>query len=266
MSLQGLDSFIKKWSNLIYCPLDIHVPHFDVKTFLHWTTFARDTDKDLHRFTTKQANVEPLSENELEIKFNQSEFWKGYYARSYKTLNDQKLWEYDFDKYFPELCHLIDNLIPAKITTVGFLVQNKTDISPKNSIVHVDGREYLGFRIFINPKPRGLAFYKFKKDKVNFNTMSLNFTAEDWAKVRDFDETIIDKNCYYANYPNNPCIAVMTNSCAGHRVFIDEGINQETKITMLIMTNMKNNSYDLYKFNDLLEKSLSKYHDYAVWY
>lgn len=278
MQYSKLD-FLKKWSRLIYCPLDLQVPKICTLKFLDWADTAKDTDFNLFKYTTNKASKYKKVMTEKEFLENRkSNFWQACYALSYQTVadsvNTKSIWAHQFDKLFPELVEFYNLLPIKKIHTIGFLIQKKDDHSPIASSFHVDGPEMFGFRIFLNPKPEGLTIRKLNYKKINFTQGSINFDNDEnfyttpTSSNEELNFHVVDNKEIYPNFPSNHCACVITNFSACHAAYKDEGTGNETKITTLVMSDHKNSedSYDYDRFNNLLDRSIHKYKDFVIWH
>lgn len=272
--------FLKKWSKLIFCPLDIQVPTICTEKFLNWAEMARDTDYKLFKYTTnKVAKYKKVMTEEEFIEDRKHNFWQAYYALSHQTVADSSKnnsqWANEFDKIFPELVEFYYSLPIKQIKTIGFLLQKKDIYSPLASSFHVDGPEIFGFRIFLNSKPNGFSMRRLQSNKINFLSGSINFNKDEsfYTKggtptAENLNYDVVDRKEIYPNFPNNNCACVLTNFSACHAAYEDLGTGNETKITTLIMSDHKNSqdSYDYVKFDQLLEQSVNKYKDFVIWH
>jgi hypothetical protein len=248
-----------RFRDLIYIPLDLPPPPtIDIKKFINWVSECPNINNII-----KCPNT---GEKIFHFEEKGKQAW-GYFPwiqvnAFHHGYSDN--WIADFDKVFPEVVNYI-NLFPFNsLSGVTILAQKKSDVVP----LHQDPDDWLGMRFYLKNEIKHDALY-FTPTLKRFNRRigTYKFDGEkvykqDWQKYLDI------KTKLYAKHPMSEHAWCLSSIRAAHGldpIYSDEF----SRITVLVQSHKNKDDMSAWnqdKLYDLLDRSLKKYSDYAIWW
>lgn len=253
---------LNKFKDLIYCPLDLPAPPIvDLAKFFQWALIhGRQHSRDKYEIKPGLIARSPESQTREAVGYTT---WYYCWAKHY---TDQNHWIGDFDIKFPELVEY-SKLFPFDVvSSMSFIIQQQN--TP--SFLHVDPDEHLGMRYYLfNNVGNKLYFHK--------TLTKLDTKIDQWdmengkLKKRDWPKIVDTNNKIYANIPELRIPWCVTSLRAVH------GVDPMTEVVGSKITGFvygagpftdpsRESQYNFDKLHDLLERSVEKYHQYAIWF
>jgi len=239
LSLQArtLDLYdrLGRFTDLIFCPLDLpQPPKVAREALVEWVSAARERS---------QTNEERLFAGAAAGTYP----WSSAYAAYHRE------WRDGFDARFPEIAAYL-GLFPTRAwTCVNVLVQE-----PQQDVwLHTDPDPVIGWRVYLGHGGARVFFCPtLERQRARLST----WTAEgrrDWSKFVRTDRKL------YARLPSDSCAWALNSYRAAHGVETHAGAAGE-RVTLLLIPDL--DCLDLDAYLALLEASVGKYRDYAIWY
>lgn len=229
-----LSERLGRFSDLIFCPLDLPAaPEVARDAFVAWVNEARE--KSI------------TNEQRLALNGPEAYPWNSAYAAYHGE------WRCGFDSRFPEIPAYLA-LFPTRAwTCVNVLVQE-----PQNDVwLHTDPDPVLGWRVYLGHGGARLFFCPtVERRNTRLSTWTEN-GRRDWSKFVRTDERL------YARMPADSSAFALTSLRAAHGVETHHGEMGE-RTTLLLVPDPGH--IDINAYLDLLERSVKKYEDYALWY
>lgn len=224
-----------RFTDLIFCPLDLPAPpQVPRQALVDWVGHARarsKTDEERH-FAGASSDTYP---------------WSSAYAAEYGK------WCDGFDSRFPQVAAYLDLFPTASWTRVSVLIQE-----PQHDVwLHTDPDPVIGWRIYLG---HGGARVFFCPTLERHRKRLTTWTEEgrrDWSRWVRTDRKL------YARLPAGSCSWAMNVYRAAHGVETHRGRAGE-RVTLVINPDIDKLDIDAYLA--LLERSVTKYADYAIWY
>jgi hypothetical protein len=248
------------YKGLIYVPLDLETPVVDESEFLRW--FEETHDKDYLSNESDGVRLRgEYSKSLLPAQNNKNEYpWNIVYlhrhSASLKNLNVAQLPESDNYKSclerFPSIKNYIDNLPFDRNSSIAILRQQPgLDVG-----IHSDYDLWFGIRFYLINKSNARIFFQKAK-----NPTSQRLTAfTDDNKRIPWSELVNDEKIY-ARYPTPTCSFHISCTHAVHGV---EAVPEDigcSRITFFFTGKL-----NTLKYKELLDRSLAKYGEYAIWH
>lgn len=241
----------KKFESLIYLPLDLEIPIVDEKEFLSWfeETHARDlasgnNESDGVPLNTDASKVLLPADNNKKIYP-----WNIVYLHRHqrKTANYE-----DCLNRFPSIKQYIDSLPFINNSSISILRQHPgVDVG-----IHTDFDLWFGIRFYLINSSKARIF--FRKAKYPSNQ---RLTAWSPEGKRIPWENIVEDEKVYAEYPTPRCSFHLTCTHAVHGV---EAVPEDIDCSRI--TFFFTGKLDSAKYAELIERSLIKYKDFAIWH
>jgi len=220
-----------RFTDLIFCPLDLPAPpRVARERMVEWVAAAQQQRGAIK----EEARFRPYP-------------WSAAYAA------ERGAWRDGFEGRFPQLVAYLELFPTASWTKVAVLVQEpQQDVS-----LHTDPDPVLGWRVYLS---HGGARTFFCPTFVRHEERLATWTPEgrrDWSR---FVRT--DRKCY-ARMPAGTGAWTLNAYRAAHGVESHRGAAGE-RMTLLLVPDLEHLDLDAYLA--LLERSVSRYRDYAIWY
>jgi len=230
-----LQEQLGRFSDLIFCPLDLPPPpRVGRDALVRWVQEAREQSI---------TNEERLSRSANAASYPWSSAYAAYHGE----------WRCGFDAQFPEIPSYLDLFPTDAWICVNVLIQEpQTDVW-----LHTDPDPVLGWRVYLG---HGGARVFFCPTIERRRSRLSTWTAEgrrDWSKFVRTDQKL------YARLPADACAWALTSLRAAHGVETHRGAMGE-RTTLLIVPDPER--IDMAAYLDLLERSVRKYEEYAIWY
>lgn len=249
---------LKKYRHLIYCPLDLSDPPFvDEKKIFNYINDRISIDLEtennsvggaLGSISLKSQLAKSLSSNSSNGEYP----WRLVHLMR-ADLHDTR-WN-DFVNIFPELAEYFLSLPFKEHFTMSLLNQKANqDVG-----MHTDPDLWFGIRFYLVNKSNARIF--FRKAKNPTYSRLLNIAPADnqiGLKKIDWDE-LLDQEKIFADYPKKNFCFHLTSTHAVHGVETVPDDN-ESRITGFVSGVIDENRY-----LPILERSLKKYSEYAIW-
>lgn len=249
-----LNSFppeFEPYKNLIYVPLDLETPVVDEEEFLKWFEAAHEKD---HASAGNESDGVQLSgeysKGLLPAQNNKNVYpWNIVYLHRHlrKTENYESCLE-----QFPAIKQYLDNLPFDTRASISILRQHPgVDVG-----IHTDYDLWFGIRFYLVNSSNARIF--FQKAQNPTTTRLTAFTDE--GKRIPWDN-LIEPEKIYARYPTPKCSFHLTCTHAVHGV---ESVPEDQSCSRI--TFFFTGKLNPAKYVELLERSLNKYSDYAIWH
>lgn len=251
------------FNKLIYTPLDLpEPPTIDIEKFNVWSTESRklDLERENKLMAAKSGGrYIPASSTGKKI-LNYP--WEPAHALD----PSREDWNFEFDKWFPELVDYI-NLFPfRKLKSINFIKQ-KPGVE---AFLHTDPDDWLGFRFYLQNNIKRDCLY-FRKLKNNYATGKRYSTYEydkTGTKYRNWEELCEETRLYVDQKNKEKYAWALTSAWAAHG--IDPILENEERITCIILAVQDPNNptagYKTKETLDLLERSKQKFDKEQIWY
>jgi hypothetical protein len=224
-----------RFTDLIYCPLDLPTPPAVPRSdLLDWVARARGASK---------TREERLSDHAASAAYP----WNSAYAaRSGR-------WLEEFDTRFPQLVAYLGLFPTADWSCVNVLVQE-----PQAEVwLHTDPDPVLGWRVYLGHGGARVYFHPMRERR---RERLATWTAQgrrDWSRFVDTSRRL------YATVPADSCAWTLNACRAAHGVEAHGGAAGE-RTTLLLVPEV--GAIDLDRYLALLERSVAKYSEHAIWY
>lgn len=248
-----------KFRDLIYMPLDLpKPPEIDLDLFMDWVNSCPKI-VDLIKCPDTGEKILHFEEKGLQG-------WGYYPWIQVSPLHHgySKEWIAGFDKIFPEVVEYI-NLFPFNILSgITILVQKSGNTVP----LHVDPDDWLGLRFFLKNKvEREILYFTPTKEPMNYRLGSYRFDgnrvhAQQWENYLDMDKKL------YARHPEPEHAWCLNGLRAAHGLDPFES-GEFSRVTVLVHSHKGQDfttAWNQDRLYDLLDRSLKKYEDYALWW
>jgi hypothetical protein len=242
---------LDSYKSLIYVPLDLEVPIVDEEKFLIWFNNAYDADFDTEGAEVNGIPLNSKAITQLDPAKNSKEVypWKIVYLHRAKGVTRNMD---PFNQEFPELGKFIDDMPFDKSGSISILKQNAgVDVG-----IHSDFDIWFGIRFYLVNKSNARIFFQ----KAN-NPTTLRLT--NWTEAGEkltWDNFVSDEKIY-ARYPKPVHAFHITSTHAVHGVEAVPEDQDCSRITFFLTGKLNPE-----KYKELLDKSLEKYSDYAIWH
>jgi hypothetical protein len=228
-----------RFTDLIYCPLDLPAPpQVAREALLDWVSAARRSDP---------TNEEKLYAGAAGGAAHAAYPWNSAYAAYHGA------WRHGFDARFPAVAAYLA-LFPARAwTCVNVLVQE-----PQQDVwLHTDPDPVLGWRVYLGHGGARVFFCPaLERSRSRLSTWTPQ-GRRDWSKFVNTDEKL------YARLPQSTCAWTLNSYRAAHGVETHHGAAGE-RVTLLLVPDLER--LDMEGYLALLERSVERYRDYAIWY
>jgi hypothetical protein len=238
------------YKNLIYVPLDLEIPKVDKEEFLNWFDETYAKVKESNYVDGVLLNQE--SSKRLGPSQNNKNIYPWENVSLFKHYKQHTLYYQSCLLKFPTIKNYIENLPFEALSTTNILKQE-----PGTNVgVHTDFDIWFGTRFYIINKSDARIFFQKAKYPTSIRITQYN---NDEKRI-PWDQLIHDEKIY-ARYPTPECSFHLTSTHAVHGVeAVPEDINC-SRITFQFSGKL-----NPVKYAELLERSLEKYGDYAIWY
>lgn len=239
------------YKNLIYVPLDLETPVVDEADFLKWFESAHLKDQQSVRNESDGIQLSgDSSKGLLPAQNNKNVYpWNIVYLRRHLHKTD------NYDSCltkFPTIKNYIEELPFDSIASISILKQHPgVDVG-----IHTDYDLWFGIRFYLINSSNARIFFQ---KATNPNTTRLTAFTNDGDRIPWKD--IVDSEKIYATYPTPNCNFHLTCTHAAHGVEAVPEDQNCPRITFFF-TGRLNPA----KYAELLERSLQKYGDYAIWH
>lgn len=247
--------------DLIYVPLDLpDPPAIDLELFVDWAKHAPSLIGKIRCPETNEAIVhfeKKGAEAWGEFPWIQvSAFHHGYSDK----------WIADFDKTFPEVVEYV-NLFPYNIFSgLTIIIQKQFRSVP----LHTDPDDWLGMRFYLkNEVKKDILYFApaVARQNTRIPPYNYDYDTKKWVK-NDLKNLVHEEHKMYAKHPKSLHPWCLSSIRAAHGLDRIENRNYD-RITALVHAH-KGTSFETAwnqdKLYDLLQRSLAKYHDYAIWW
>jgi hypothetical protein len=225
-----------RFTDLIFCPLDLpRPPKVAREALVAWVGAAR---------TSTPTNEERLFAH---AAASGAYPWNSAYAAYHGE------WRHGFESRFPEVSAYLGLFPTRSWTCVNVLIQE-----PQHDVwLHTDPDPVIGWRVYLGHGGARVFFCPtLERQRARLST----WTAEgrrDWSKFVRTDRKL------YARLPSSSCAWALNSYRAAHGVETHAGAAGE-RVTLLLIPDL--DRLDLEGYLALLERSVRKYSDYAIWY
>ena len=239
------------YKNLIYVPLDLETPVVDEEEFLKWleSAHAKDRASEGNESDGVQLSSES-SKGLLPAQNNKNIYpWNIVYLHRHlrKTHNYESCLE-----QFPSIKKYLDDLPFDSKASISILRQHPgVDVG-----IHTDYDLWFGIRFYLINSSNARIFFQKAKTP---NTTRLTAFTDDGKRI-PWDD-IIQPEKVYARYPSPKCSFHLTCTHAVHGV---ESVPEDQSCSRI--TFFFTGKLNPAKYVELLERSLKKYGDYAIWH
>lgn len=238
------------YKNLIYLPLDLETPVVDEDAFLKWFEFAHLKDNQLEGNESDGIQLTGESSKGLLPAQNNKNIypWKLVYLHRHLKKTDN--YESCLTQ-FPAIRNYIEQLPFDYNTSISILRQHAgVDVG-----IHSDYDLWFGIRFYlINSSSARIFFQKAK------NPTNIRLTAFDNVGKRIPWDAIVESEKIYAQYPTPKCSFHLTCTHAVHGVEAVPENDDCSRITFFFAGRLNS-----IKYKELLDRSLAKYGEYAIW-
>lgn len=238
------------YRNLIYVPLDLETPIVDEKEFLEWFNLTYLKDGETSR--NESDGVQLSSEASKSLMPSQNN--KNIYPWHIVYLHRHRLKTDNYDEclsQFPAIKEYIDRLPFETNSSISILKQHPG----VNVGIHTDFDLWFGIRFYLINKSNARIFFQTAKNPTEqrISTFDKNGKRIPWDQLVN-DEKI------YARYPYPTCSFHLTSTHAAHGVEAVPENDDCSRITFFFTGRL-----NIVKYKELLDRSLAKYGDYAIW-
>jgi hypothetical protein len=239
------------YKDLIYVPLDLEVPQVDEGKFLSWFETTHDADmltggnevNGIQLTTEYSKALDPAKNSKNEYPWNIV-----YLHRAGGPTRNLPI----FYNLFPMMRKFIETLPFDKKGIISILRQHPgIDVGP-----HTDFDLWFGIRFYLINKSNAKIFFQKAK---NPSTLRLSNWTNDGKKVSW--DGLIDPEKIYATYPDPICSFHITSTHAVHGV---EAVPEDIECSRI--TFFFTGKLNEIKYKKLLDRSLAKYGDHAIWW
>lgn len=260
----------RDFHNLIYTKFDLpNHPILDEDKFLWWSQKSEAFLKNqpvVQTFSKVNEKYTSAYHDNLNVRKTAYPFTLWPIITKVKSETDDKYVE-GFDKLFPDFLDYVAMFPGNRIRSLGFIKQN-TNLAVWD---HTDADEWLGFRFYFKNTVSNnrLYFKKIKPEYRNGDRYTTYIELGNGEKVvRDFEGLVEEDRIYTKNNLGNYAWG-LTSANAVHG--IDTVKESEDRITTIIEFWPFDDTgvvagYKIKETRDLLERSLSKYGNEAIWY
>ena len=239
------------YKNLIFVPLDLEIPTVDTNEFLKW--FQEAHDKDYGTLANESDGIQlsgEYSKSLLPAQNNKNIYpWNIVYLHRHLRKTDN----YDTClERFPNIKEYIDNLPFDKNASISILRQHPgVDVG-----IHTDFDLWFGIRFYLINSSNARIFFRKAKNPTNYRLTAF----DDNGKKINWDN-LVEEEKIYAKYPASRCSFHLTCTHAVHGV---EAVPEDVSCSRI--TFFFTGKLNPTKYAELLERSLNKYSDYAIWH
>jgi hypothetical protein len=246
---------LEPFKNLIYIKLDLpDVPNFDQELFKDW---CRDNYREVVKPLKDRAGSERFPSKS---KINPGYPWKTAWIYGIKN-NDNPPWYYNFDTVFPDLVRYIEHYPIDQLEDIGaaqILMQKiLSEVGP-----HTDPDPWFGIRTYLSDEKKDERAKLYFCPSYNDLEEHIPFwkqteTGFEPNKMSDFFD-VDNKKIVQENYGKFSC---MFNSVrAAHGVEKHMGATGERALLLVAFKRLNSK-----KLKDLLERSIARYPNTAIW-
>lgn len=249
--LYKFPEILKPYQSLIYVPLDLEVPAVDETKFLNW---FNNTYRDDFNTSGAEVNGIPLNSKEitqLDPAKNSKEVypWEIVYLHRASGVTRNLI---PFNQEFPALGQFIKDMPFDRNGSISILKQNSgVDVG-----IHSDFDIWFGIRFYLINTSNARIFFQKAKEPT---TLRLTNWSSSSVKM-SWDSFVYDEK-FYARYPKPVHTFHITSTHAVHGV---EAVPEDqtcSRITFFLTGKL-----NAEKYKELLDRSLEKYSDYAIWH
>lgn len=241
----------KEYKNLVYLPLDLETPEVDEEAFLQWfdNTHTADYGSDINDSDGVPLNGE-YSKTLLPAQNNKNVYpWNIVYL--HRHLRKTKNYDDCLEK-FPTIKNYIDQLPFDSNASISILKQHPgVDVG-----IHTDFDLWFGIRFYLINRSNARIFFQTAKKPTSHR---LTAFANDGTRLAWND--IVNEEKIYARYPTPRCSFHLTCTHAVHGV---EAVPEDVDCSRI--TFFFTGKLNTIKYKELLDRSLAKYSDYAIWH
>ena len=264
---------LDKFRKLIFCPLDFpEPPEVDEEQLFKWIRMRADKDAGKLAGSVSGATG-PIDLESKDLKRTASYSGKGTYP--WRLIHAMRSdfgnygWEHwpEFRDMLPELAQYIESFPVQDFFTISFLNQKPgIDVG-----LHTDPDIFFGLRFYLVNKSKARIF--FQKAKEPTTDRLLNIREEVTIGGKDSEPVIKEEVVNYewndicdsekiiAKNPTNRYAFHLTGTHAAHGVEQVPEDDDTSRVTAFMVCRVKPKEYA-----ELLERSVEKYKDYAVWW
>jgi hypothetical protein len=264
---------LEKFRKLIWCPLDFpEPPEVDEAKLFEWIQLRHDRDIGSLSGSVSGATG-PIALDDERLKRTASYSGKGMYPwrliHAMRSDFEDNGWEFwpEFRDMLPELAEYIESLPVNEFYTISFLNQKPgVDVG-----LHTDPDIFFGLRFYLVNKSKAKIF--FQKAKEPTDGRLLNIREETVIGGKDPEPLINTQVVNYewndicqpekivANNPTDRFAFHLTGTHAAHGVEMVPEDDDTSRVTAFMVCKVKPKEYA-----ELLERSVEKYKDYAIWW
>lgn len=250
---------MEKFKNLLYVPLDLpEPPKIDLDEMLEWSrTIPDDHPNQAGEIKTKNGVI-LTPERAIKNKLGYYPWLSIWLKRNPDFVPQNDGWMMEFKEKYPELADYVMQF-PLKETVAVNLMWQKEGHSV---MIHTDPEHWFGMRLYLSNTPNSPLFFMKTKEPVEkrYDYVTTDINDEHLSKIANTTK-------HYVKFlkPCHPWI--INNVRALHGV--DTYPNATgTRAVIVIHGRFKENEspIDFDKLYDLLERSVDKYQEYAIWY
>lgn len=253
---------LEQYKNLIYVPLDLETPVVDEDEFLKWFQethdkvykTSRNESDGIHLSSEYNKTLLPAQNNKNEYPWNIVFLHRNAASLKYSSFTELA----NLDNYqsclekFPSIKKYIDSLPFDRMSSIAILRQNPgLDVG-----IHTDYDLWFGIRFYLVNRSDARIFFQKAKHPT---TQRLTAFTDDKKRI-PWDQLVNDEKIP-GRYPHPTCSFHLTCTHAAHGV---EAVPEDigcSRITFFFTGRL-----NTVKYKELLDRSLAKYGDYAIWY
>lgn len=238
------------YKNLIYVPLDLETPEVDEREFLEWfqVTYLKDRETPLNETDGIQLS------SETSKKLSPAQNNKNIYPWHIVYLHRHKLKTDNYQsclEQFPTIKKYINSLPFDSNSSISILKQQPgVDVG-----LHTDFDLWFGIRFYLINKSDARIFFQTARNPTDQRIS----TFDKEGKRIPWDQLVNDEKIY-ASYPYPTCSFHLTSTHAAHGVEAVPENDDCSRITFFFTGRL-----NAVKYKELLDRSLAKYGEYAIW-
>lgn len=241
----------ERYKNLIYLPLDLTTPTVDETEFLTW--FKQTHDKDYNSEGNESDGIKlsgEYSKNLLPAQNSKNEYpWNIVYL--HRHLKKTENYNTCIEK-FPSIKSYIDSLPFDSNASISILKQHPgIDVG-----IHTDYDLWFGIRFYLINSSNARIFFQKAKNPTTHRLTAFKPSGE---KI-PWNELVEDEKIY-ASYPTPTCSFHLSCTHAVHGV---ESVPEDQTCSRI--TFFFTGKLNPQKYVDLLDRSIEKYKEYAIWH
>ena len=249
-----------KFSDLIYCPLDLpEPPIIDLDELLEWSkNISPDHPNQSQSILLPDGKTIQTPEAATRRTLGYYPWLSIWMKRSNQFVPQNNGWMQEFIDKYPDLYNYVLQF-PLKETSAVNLMWQYEDTPV---MIHTDPEHWFGMRLYLNNTPDAPLFFLKAKER---NNHRIEYIATDINDPKLAEH--VDINKHYVKYYKPSFPWILNNFRALHGV--DKSNNPLGKRAVIVIHGKFQNNespLDFDKLYDLLERSVEKYKDYCIWY